>query len=441
MSSVLSFFGMELFDYQRDGVAWMVNRERSKHPGGFLCDEMGLGKTIQMIWTMKVNRVHKTLIIVPNSLVAQWESELEKHGETATVTTYSKFVQPNAMMMEHWDRVILDEGHEIRTKKTKRFKNICAIPSTIRWVISGTPIYNKESEYINLREFVLQGPIKLPRGKILLRRTKDDVGLGIPRLFFENVELNMSDDEWREYAFAFDEYAGKVMSGMQILSAFTHMRQLSIHPGLVDEEYTGGSAKIERLVSDIKNHPGEKTIIFCQFLKEMDIIQEALGHPFTILRLDGGVDQERRQKIVDFFNKSRRKSGKPFDSDCPAPVFLIQIKTGGQGLNLQSATRVYITSPTWNPATELQAVARAHRTGQTREVHVKRYIYTSRDDQVNSIDESLVRMQDRKSRITANILEDNRLIGQVPVSLRNISVQEIRKIFSRQVPNGSCLRC
>lgn len=425
---------MKLFPYQTDGVAWMVQREQSDYPGGFLCDEMGLGKTIQMIYTMKVNKVAKTLIIVPNSLVSQWETELERFGESAVVTTYSKFVRRNEMMNQHWDRVILDEGHEIRTFKTKRFKHICQIPSTIRWVITGTPIYNKESEYISLREFVLQGTMRIARSKILLRRTKDDVGLDIPKLVFENVQIDMYDDEWNVYSEAFEEYATKVMSGIVLLGAFVRMRQLSIHPRLCNSRYTGRSAKIDSIVREIQIHPGEKTIVFCQFHKEMDILTEELGKKYTIVRLDGNVKTEDRQGLVNFFNKSVRKSGKEFDQDCPAPVFLIQVKTGGQGLNLQSATRVYITSPSWNPATELQAVARAHRTGQTREVHVKRFVYTTRSDDVNSIDECMVKIQERKSKLTAIILDDPRISGQVPVDLRNISVQEIRKIFSRQVP-------
>jgi SNF2 family DNA or RNA helicase len=168
----------------------------------------------------------------------------------------------------------------------------------------------------------------------------------------------------------------------------------------------------------------------------MDIITQELGTKYRVVRLDGNVPTEQRQDLVDFFNLSVRKSGKEFDADCPAPVFLIQVKTGGQGLNLQAATRIYITSPSWNPSTELQAIARAHRTGQKREVHVKRFVYTSQSEDVNSIDECLVKLQEKKSNITALLLDDERIIDQIPGSLKNISVQEIRKIFSRHVPNG-----
>ncbi len=431
---------MSLFPYQRDGVAWMVHREQSQYPGGFLCDEMGLGKTIQMIWTMKVNKLPKTLIIVPNSLVSQWKIELEKFGEEATVTTYSKFVNENPMMYEQWDRLILDEGHEIRSFNTKRFINICKIPSRIRWVLTGTPIYNKESEFNTLRSFVVQGQFKVPRGRILLRRTKQDVGLNLPQLSFENIQLDMSPDEWSLYSETFEEYVGQMLSGIQMLGAFMRLRQLSIHPSLCVPEYTGRSAKIDALIENVKSHPCEKAIVFCQFHKEMDIITQELGSKYTVVRLDGNVPTEQRQDLVDFFNLSVRKSGKPFDETCPAPVFLIQVKTGGQGLNLQAASRIYITSPSWNPSTELQAIARAHRTGQTREVHVKRFVYTRQSEDVNSIDECLVKLQEKKSNITALLLDDKRILDQVPLTLKNISVQEIRKIFSRHVPNG-CLRC
>ena len=61
-------------------------------------------------------------------------------------------------------------------------------------------------------------------------------------------------------------------------------------------------------------------------------------------------------------------------ADGPPPVTLIQIKAGGVGLNLQAFSRVYITSPDWNPCNEIQAMARAHRLGQTRRVVVKKLV-------------------------------------------------------------------
>jgi len=93
----------------------------------------------------------------------------------------------------------------------------------------------------------------------------------------------------------------------------------------------------------ISQHPKEKTLIFCNYMDEMDLIQghlESLGH--LVFRIDGSVDQALRTEMIDTFKRA------------PTGVFVIQIKSGGQGLNLQEATRVYITSPSWNPATELQ---------------------------------------------------------------------------------------
>jgi SNF2 family DNA or RNA helicase len=395
---------------------------------------MGLGKTIQVIYTMKVNKVPNTIIIVPNSLVSQWESELKKFDVSATITTYSKFVKENEYMSKYWDRVVLDEAHDIRTQSSKRFQNICKIPSRIRWVITGTPVYNKESDYRSLKNFVLQKRVCIARRDILLRRTKDDVGYELPQLHVDIVELEMNKDEWSEYTEYFEECTEKSLDGFKYLSALLKLRQLSIHPRLCNTTYAGRSNKIDEMIRDIKRHPCEKSIIFCQFHKEMDIITEELVG-YTVLRLDGNVPTDERQDMVDFFNESRRKSGKPFDEMCPAPVFIIQIKTGGQGLNLQQATRIYITSPAWNPATELQAIARAHRTGQTRDVYVKKYIYTSLSADVNSFDEAVILLHNDKNNVCADILDDVRIKSQIPVNLKNIAAQAIRKIFSRSIIN------
>jgi SNF2 family DNA or RNA helicase len=121
---------------------------------------------------------------------------------------------------------------------------------------------------------------------------------------------------------------------------------------------------METLFRMIKSHPDEKTLVFCQFRGEMDYIQQNMECP--TFRIDGSVPKEERDNQVTLFKKAP-----------PGSVFIIQIRSGGQGLNLQEATRVYITGPSWNPATELQAIGRAHRTGTDKasiceEAHLQR---------------------------------------------------------------------
>ena len=216
---------MRLFEYQKVGVKWMVNREKQRIKGGFLCDEMGLGKTIQTLCTMMINRVPRTLIIVPNSLVDQWVREVDemtnfKIDKDVVVTTYSKFLPKcqkyREYMSQHWDRVILDEGHEIRTKKSKKFKNICNISSDIRWVITGTPIYNKKADYDTLLKFVTHDSFDIPsRQEIMLRRTKEDVNLKIPMCHFENVEIEMYQEEFDVYKRYFNIFCGEITKKLE----------------------------------------------------------------------------------------------------------------------------------------------------------------------------------------------------------------------------------
>lgn len=423
-----------LEDYQLYGVGWMVERESRSPYGGFLCDEMGLGKTVQVIHLMRLRKVQRTLIVVPNSLIDQWISEicifssfsvslLEENKDTdIVITTYSKFT-PSCTLFpllyaREWNRVILDEGHEIRTSKSVRFRNVCLLSCTHRWVLSGTPIYNKKSDYETLKKWVVQGePIY---GRLLLRRTKKGVGLSIPECHFENCEIEMYKDEWERYCQTFYMYQNVSLDGMTLLEALLRLRQLSIHPKIFDQEYSGRSKKIDVIVESIKQHPDEKSIIFCQFHREMDILQAELkSNGLKVYRLDGTVDAEKRDSVIQRFKDSMRT---------PAPVFIIQVKTGGQGLNLQDATRVYITSPSWNPATELQAIGRAHRRGQTKPVYVKKFIYNASDSTANSIDEAILNLQLKKSDEYAEVLEDPALIHQLP-KLRRVSPSQVRKIF------------
>ena len=215
---------------------------------------------------------------------------------------------------------------------------------------------------------------------------------------------------------------------MVILECLLRARQCMILPqmylngiakksGTQAEEWVGRSNKMETLFRMINSHPEEKSLVFCQFRGEMDYIQKNMEKP--TFRIDGSVAKDDRDKQITLFKKAP-----------PGSVFIIQIKSGGQGLNLQEATRVYITGPSWNPATELQAVGRAHRTGQTKEVFVKKLIYKETDTFV-SVEEEMMALQGHKSIVCSKVLNDERVERQIPVkrTTEKISILDIKKIF------------
>jgi SNF2 family DNA or RNA helicase len=183
------------------------------------------------------------------------------------------------------------------------------------------------------------------------------------------------------------------------------------------EQWVATSNKMETLFRMIKSHPDEKTLVFCQFRGEMDYIQQNMECP--TFRIDGSVPKEERDNQVTLFKKAP-----------PGSVFIIQIRSGGQGLNLQEATRVYITGPSWNPATELQAIGRAHRTGQTKPVYVKKLIYKEGAAFI-SVEEEILALQGHKSIVCSKVLNDERIEKQIPVKRTNdkISILDIKKIF------------
>jgi SNF2 family DNA or RNA helicase len=172
----------------------------------------------------------------------------------------------------------------------------------------------------------------------------------------------------------------------------------------------------------IASHGDEKALVFTQFTGETDRIQEMLiERGIPVYRLDGNVDSAERLRRIDAFRVA-----------APNAVFLIQIRAGGVGLNLQEASRVYITAPAWNPATELQAIGRSHRTGQTRAVVVKKLIYKDVSDDLPSVEESIVNLQVTKSQVCADVLKDAKLLKQVP-GVSSMKLRTIAKMFKTRL--------
>lgn len=460
--------------YQRDGVRWMLGMEgqTSGPKGGFLCDEMGLGKTVQLISVMLGHPRDRTLIIVPKSIITQWRDELTKFAPQVSVHVYDGpdrtidkrakvTIAPYTLLSDRksdttplhrvlWDRVILDEAHEIRNKQSKTFKSVCELRTDIKWLVTGTPVFNSMNDFVNLCTFLgvpknfVQGRTKEIKDIYILRRTKEDLAkindrLTLPPCYFENVELDMFPEEKALYECVFLEAQGIIQEAfrhaqslnsknMVILECLLRARQCMIWPQMYlngvavqnetkPEVWKGRSNKMETLFRLLKEHPTEKSLVFCQFRGEMNYIQSQLECP--VFRIDGSVSRDERVRQIEGF---KRVQG--------GAVFIIQIKSGGQGLNLQEATRVYITAPAWNPATELQAIGRSHRTGQTQTVHVKKLVYKECNRFI-SVEEEMMALQGHKSLVCSEVLNDERVKTQIPVNRTSakISILDIKKIF------------
>jgi SNF2 family DNA or RNA helicase len=174
-----------------------------------------------------------------------------------------------------------------------------------------------------------------------------------------------------------------------ILRSLTLLRQLSLHPGLVDS--AGGDvpcAKIDSLLGQLREVTagGHRALVFSQFTGFLGIVRSALD--------DAGIEY----CYLDGQTRDRTSVVQRFKDGC-APVFLISLKAGGFGLNLTEADYCFLLDPWWNPATEAQAVDRTHRIGQTRNVMVYRLIASG------TIEEKVMALQARKARLFADVVD------------------------------------
>ena len=218
--------------YQREGVLFLLTMESqtSGPKGGFLCDDMGMGKTIQLVATILGNPKPRTLIIVPKSIITQWAEEIKRFAPNLTINIFDgperKIREADVTLAPYtlltskegttplhivqWDRVILDEAHEIRNKKSKLFKSVCRLHTQIKWIVTGTPVFNSMEDFVSLCTFlglskvVVQGMTNKIKDIYILRRTKEDLSqiserLRLPPCHFENVELDMYPDEKQLY--------------------------------------------------------------------------------------------------------------------------------------------------------------------------------------------------------------------------------------------------
>jgi superfamily II DNA or RNA helicase len=451
-------FAGSLRDYQREGLGWMEFLRRFSF-GGCLADDMGVGKTAQVLALLETRRERReagdalgpSLVVVPRSLVFNWKQEAERFTPRLRVldytgsarggngfsdydvvlTTYGTLRRDAVQMKDvEFDYVVLDEAQAVKNAATASAKAVRLLRARHRLALSGTPVENHLGELWSLFEFLNPGMLgaagvfKLATGvqrspdgdtrrllahalrPFILRRTKQQVARELPPKAEQTVYCDMEPAQRRVYNELRQHYRnallkridseGLAKSKIQVLEALLRLRQAACHPGLLDPKRRDEpSAKLEVLLEQLRQvvEEGHKALVFSQFTSLLAIVRERLDSAGLVYEYLDGQTRDRQARVERFQN----------DPDCP--LFLISLKAGGLGLNLTAAEYVFLLDPWWNPAVEAQAVDRAHRIGQTRQVFAYRLI--ARD----TVEEKVLELQKNKRDLAAAIIgEENSLI-------------------------------
>src|SRR5947209_5048160 len=451
-------FQGHLRDYQREGLGWMLFLQRYSF-GGCLADDMGVGKTAQVLALLETRRelrasgttLGPTLAVVPRSLIFNWKQEAARFTPQLRVLDYTGLERKNSDFSGHdlvlttygtvrrdilrlkdteFDYIVLDEAQAVKNASTESSKAVRLLRGKHRLALSGTPVENHLGELWTLFEFLNPGMLgsanvfksageaaRNPDGEtrrllahalkpFILRRTKQQVARELPPKSEQTIYCEMESEQRKLYNELRQHYRsallkrvdtqGLAKSKIQVLEALLRLRQAACHPGLLDQKYSGTpSAKTEVLLERLREiaEEGQKALVFSQFTSLLSIIRRHLDSAGIVYEYLDGQTRNRQECVKRFQN----------DSDCR--LFLISLKAGGLGLNLTAAEYVFILDPWWNPAVEAQAVDRAHRIGQTKQIFAYRLI--ARD----SVEEKVLELQNTKRDLAAAIIgEDNSLI-------------------------------
>ena len=422
--------GINYLPHQVDGVQWMLSREEERAPfcrGGILADDMGLGKTFQTIGLLKNSaETLKTLIVCPPALVAGWKEELiacgyvvsmlidtswsiPYTGQQIFLTTYNKITtNVEKLATDSFQRIVLDEGHIIRNGlATSRFRACMRISASAscRWILSATPVQNSMTDWKNLCTFLRSE--QSCSDIIMLRRTMSELRETMATLppppKYVAHDLHIVEPRESQVFFALCNQLQKalesrIVSSLIKLELYLRIQQFLVHPQIyVDAmrakfrgEYrrptwNGDATKWNAVMTSLNDsiQGSIPTIVFCNFRDEMDrVLTEATLMGANVWAIRGGMGSEAIGTAV---NESRiaADEGKPV-------VIVVQIVSGGVGLNLQFCRRILFLSQHWNPAVVHQAVGRAVRIGQiaTVEVHLFRIV----DDVLDNLDRRMVEL-------------------------------------------------
>ncbi len=422
-----SFHG-QLRPYQKNGLSWLWQMDRLGF-GACLADDMGLGKTVQILAYLEAMRLKKpgakALLIVPASLLGNWQKEAQRftpeltvevlHGAPSavlkerfsaseaflTVTTYRMVLSLDALQARTWDCVILDEAQAIKNPGTKQTRQIKKLNGRMRIAMTGTPIENDLTNLWSLFDFLDKGLLgsseefrgfcrrleDRPEGyaklrsmisPFLLRRVKTDRKIisDLPEKLEQTDYIDLSAKQAVLYRKLLAQTQDKILNseGIErkglVLALLLHLKQICNHPDqyLGQREYDpvqSGKFEMLRQIAETIYEKRERVLVFTQFRELTGALDDYLASVFHCRGgvIHGGVSAKGRTELVE-----------RFQSEDYMPYLVLSVKAGGTGLNLTNANHVIHFDRWWNPSVENQATDRAFRIGQKKNVMVHKFV-------------------------------------------------------------------
>ena len=409
-----------------------------------------------------------SLIVCPTSVLGNWQKEIERFAPTLVVhthygpsrakeenfkelidqlkpdvilTTYGTATQDGEMLAETtFASITLDEAQNIKNMQTKQSRVIRKLHGKHHIALTGTPIENRLSELWAIFDFIHKGyfgsfrkftdnfiiPIERDdseadkrklRAKIrpfLLRRTKNDpdLQLNLPKKLEQNEYCPLTTEQAALYESFLEETKFKLqtLTGFEkkglILKMLSRLKQLCNHPALFlkephapAEQMLSRSNKLDQIVSiaaEIASNK-EQCLIFTQYIGMGQLIRQCLSelHGIDVPFLTGSMPKGQRDRLVEAFQEGE------------FPIFILSLKAGGTGLNLTGANHVLHADRWWNPAVENQATDRAYRIGQTKFVHVHKFVT------IGTIEEKIDKMLVEKAALSADLIQSSQWLTEL----------------------------
>lgn len=448
--------------HQVDGVEWMVRRENGESAvrGGLVCDEMGLGKTMEVLGLIKnTPTVKTTLLLAPKAVLEQWRAAairsqinvcvpstekkeqwdrpqpfFSSSSQVLYITNYEKLLHRHLLFKgRSFNRIVLDEAHRIRNAGSSLTKHVFKVAETSsrRWAVTATPVVNALSDINTLFRFVgypkeRMGSVKkafeLTEEAVLYRSMEEmrPILKELPNAPSVKQEaLDFLTEEEREF---YQGIQGTIVrrwkalehdaaSAKMRLLLLMRLRQISLHPQVYINaikknnpsyrrtDWAGDSTKFVAVRNKIESAPnGARWIIFCQFHDEMDILEAYLDKSpaiQSVYKYDGRMTTEQKEGVIESTRTEVMEGGKH-------QVLLLQLHSGGVGLNLQHFSKIIFLSPWWTAALMDQAVGRAVRIGQKERVEVF-HMYLKEELTLN-IDDYMMGAAERKRTLCSAVL-------------------------------------